>query len=142
MKVAIRAESRTPAIPITPTMQFRFQAQDLPGLGSVVEAALDEIEVIEPTGGCSICPAQGPVGKILGSRSGNDVVFDWTADPVSATRYVVYQVSGSAFNVPLRIGTVSTKTFTHVQAAALPGNIYYFVSAVNACGAESAFDTE
>ena len=29
-------------------MQFRFQAQDLPGAGSVVEAALDEIEIIEP----------------------------------------------------------------------------------------------
>ncbi len=139
-----RSVAISPVIPITNQMQIRFQAQDLPGAGSVVEAALDEIDIIEPTGGCSGCPAPVPVGWNLRlSRSGpSDVLLNWTTDPGTAPGYMVWQVSGPQFNQALRLGGSATKTYTHQSAVGLNTSLFYFVSSVNACGAESAFDTE
>ena len=110
-------------------------------MDSAVEAAIDDFDIIEPAGGCSGCAAPSPVGKILLSRSGSDVTISWTADPVSATRYVVYRMTGSQLDQASRLGTTTTKTFTHTGALSIPGNVFYLVSAVNACGGESALET-
>lgn len=131
----------TPLIPPTGNVRFKFIGIDQPGADSVVEAAIDDFEIIEPTGGCSGCPSQSPVGRILLSKSGNDVVLNWTADPVSATRYVVYRATGPEFDQTLRLGTTTSKAFTHSGAMLVQGPIYYFVSAVNACGGESPYNT-
>lgn len=131
----------TPLITPTSTTRFQFVAIDQPEADSVVEAAIDDFDVIEPTGGCTGCLAQGPVGRILLTKSGSDVLLNWTSDPVSATRYVVYRASGAAFDQLLRLGTTASKSFTHTGASNIPGPIYYFVSAVNACGGESAYNT-
>lgn len=138
----LRQKNVQPAIALTSTMQFRFQAADLPGSASIVEAAIDDFEVIEPLGGCSGCAPQSPVGTILLDKSAGDVILSWTSDPVEATRYVVYRVTGALFDQSTRIGTTTVKTFDHVQAASTPEPFFYFVSAVNACGQESAIDTE
>lgn len=92
-------------------------------------------------GACAGCQAPAPVGTILVTKSGGDVVLDWTTDPVSETRYVAYKVTGPAFSQPTRIGTTAVKSFIHAQAATTRDPVFYFVSAVNACGQESAIET-
>jgi hypothetical protein len=76
------------------------------------------------------------------TKSAGDVILDWTADPVVATRYVAYRVTGPTFSLPIRLGTTTAKTFAHEEAATTPDPVFYFVSAVNGCGTESAIDTE
>lgn len=122
----------------TSTMRFRFVARDLGVGGSLVEAAVDEFFLLDRNQGCSGCPLPvGTVGTIVVSRSGNDVVLDWTADPVSATRYVVYKLTGPGLSQAVRIGTTGTKQFVHAGAATSGESFYYRVSAVDACGNES-----
>ena len=127
---------------ITSGMRIQFLAMDQSGSPSVVEAAIDDLEIVGPSAGCTGCLPTAPVGTIYVNRSGDDVVLSWTADPVSAPRYVAYRVAGPAYDQPVRIGSTSGRSFTHENAALLPEAIFYFVSAVNACGQESTIDTE
>jgi hypothetical protein len=81
-----------------------------------------------------------PVGTILVTRSGDDVVLDWSADPLASTSYAVHLLSGTGLTESVRAGTTFTKGFVHANAA-LPGTddlIIYRVTAVDACGQESA----
>jgi len=127
---------------ITSGMRIQFLAMDQNGSPSIVEAAIDDLEIVGPSAGCTGCLPTAPVGTIYVNRSGDDVVLSWTADPVSAPRYVAYRVAGPAYDQPVRIGSTSGRSFTHENAALLPEAIFYFVSAVNACGQESTIDTE
>jgi hypothetical protein len=137
----LRTISLAPILPSTASMRFQFIAQDQPDAPSTTEAAIDDFQVIDPQGGCSICGPQGPVGKILVTKSGMNTTLSWAADPVSAPKYLVYRALGTAFDQPIRIGSTSAKTFEHSGALLLPGSIFYLVSAVNTCGAESAINT-
>lgn len=130
-----------PLIFPTANMRFQFIAQDQPAAPSTAEAAIDDFRIIDPTGGCSVCGPQSPVGKILVSKSGQNTTISWTADPISAPRYLVYRVTGAAFNQPVRIGSTTAKSFVHDNALLISGSIFYFVAAVNSCGQESAYNT-
>ena len=136
-----RTVSLAPILPPTASMRFQFIAQDQPDAPSTTEAAIDDFQLINPTGGCSICGPQSPVGRIFVTKSGVDVTVSWIADPVSAPKYMVYRVEGAAFGQLLRIGSTTTKSFVHVNAQLIPGTIYYLVSALNSCGQESAINT-
>ncbi len=79
------------------------------------------------------------VGTILVTRSGDDIVLDWSADSIAATSYAVYLLSGTGLTESVRAGTTFTKSFVHAGAA-LPGaddTIIYRITAVDACGQES-----
>ncbi|MDX1388798.1 MAG: hypothetical protein R3344_06385, partial [Acidobacteriota bacterium] len=125
---------------VTPTsaMLFRFSASDLGAGGSLVEAAVDDFELFDRDQGCVGCPTPvQTVGTIEISRVGDDVLIDWTGDPVSATTYVVHQLSGSQFEVEIDVGSTTMKSFIH-QGAALSGeDFFYRVTAIDACGNES-----
>ncbi len=75
---------------------------------------------------------------ILVDRSGDDILLDWAADPVVATSYNVYLLSGEDFSQAIRAGSTTSKGFVHAGAALAPENFFYRVTAVNACGQESA----
>ena len=125
-------------VPINDQFRIRVQTQDLGIGGSLVEAGIDEVTIFQPGAGCAGCPAPDGVGTILVSLSGDDVVLDWSEDPVSAPRYVVYLRSGPGLGTALRLGSSTTKSFTHAGgAAALGEDFYYEVTAVDACGQES-----
>jgi len=80
------------------------------------------------------------VGTILVSRSGNDVVLDWTADPVQGSRYVIYLLSGPGFETAIRVDTTTSRTYVHAGAVLANPSCFYRVTAVDACGGESALE--
>ena len=126
-------------VPINNQFRIRVQTQDLGAGGSLVEAGMDEVRVLQPNAGCSGCglPVNG-VGTLLISRAGDDIVLDWSADPATAAAYNVYLRSGANLATAVRAGSTSTRTFVHAGAALLLGdNFYYEVTAVDACGQES-----
>ena len=86
--------------------------------------------------GCSL-PVQ-VVGTIAVDRSGDDVVLDWSADPVSATRYIVYKLGGPTFADAVAVGTTDTKSFVHQGAISSAESFSYRVTSVDACANESA----
>ncbi len=129
---------RNVTAPRTSTTRISFQARDL-STESLVEAAIDDFEIWDRGQGCTGCPQPvTTVGTILVSRNGDSVVLDWTAEAVQASRYVIYKLAGPGFGTAIRVGTTTSKTFVH-QGAALAGeDFYYRVTAVDACGGESA----
>jgi hypothetical protein len=134
--VEVEHRLRDKVVP-TNQMRFRFTAQDL-GQGSLVEAGVDDFELVDRGQGCTGCPAPVPtVATILLERQADDVVLDWTADPVSAARYAVYKLEGADFSQAVRIGTTSAKRFVHEGAALSGESFFYRVSAVDDCGNES-----
>ena len=127
-----------PVVAPTANIRLRFVAADQGIGGSLVEAAIDDIAIADLRQGCSGCPSPTPgVGRILASRVGDDVVLDWSADPVSAGRYAVYRLSGSTLSDEVRIGTSDGKTFVHEGAVLSGDDFYYRVTAIDACGQES-----
>ncbi|HUD72311.1 MAG TPA: hypothetical protein VMQ62_10145 [Dongiaceae bacterium] len=126
-------------VPLNNQFRIRVQTSDLGVGGSLVEAGIDEVSIFQPNAGCSVCsgPVTG-VGTIKATRSGDDVLLDWSADPVNAPGYAVYLRSGTNLGTAVRLGTTTTKSFVHAGgAAALGENFYYEVTAVDACGRES-----
>ena len=127
-------------VPFNNQFRVRVTAQDLGVGGSVVEAGFDDVSLYQPGAGCGVC--SGPVatvGTIQVNRSGDDIVLDWSADPVNAPAYVVSLRSGPGFSTLVRAGSTTTKTFVHTGAALLAGqSLFYVVSAVDSCGRESA----
>ena len=128
-------------VPITSQFRIRVTAEDLGVGGSLVEAGVDDVSVFQPGAGCGVCTGTvGGVGTIQVTRSGGDVVLDWSADPVSAPSYEVYLRTGAALGTGIRIGSTTTKSFVHAGAALLTGdNFFYDVTAVDVCGRESSF---
>jgi hypothetical protein len=119
-------------------MRFRLVARDLLNT-SLVEAAMDDFEVWDRGQGCLGCPQPAPtVGTIRVDRVGADVVLDWSADPIQASRFVVYQVFGAGFGESVRIGSTSSRSFVHQGAILAQPDAYYRVAAVDACGVESS----
>ena len=126
-------------VPLNTQFRIRVQTQDLGVGGSLVEAGIDEVRIFQPNAGCEGCsgPVAG-VGTITATRSGDDVVLDWTADPVNAPGYVVYLRSGADLGTAVRLGSTMAKSFTHAGGAAAMGeSFYYEVTAVDVCGRES-----
>jgi hypothetical protein len=129
-----------PLVPLTNQLRIRATAQDLGAGGSLVEAGLDEVSIFQSGGACTACSGPTtPVGTIQISRSGDDIVLDWSADPSTAPAYNVYLRSGTGLGTLVRAGTATGKTFTHAGAARLTGdNFFYVVTTVDSCGRESA----
>ena len=141
----IASWTRTPfnlngVVPFNNQFRIRVTAQDLGVGGSLVEAGVDDVSIEEPGAACTAC--SGPVttvGTIQVDRAGNDVVLDWSADPVNAPAYVVYLRSGPGLGTLVRAGSTATKSFVHAGAALLTGQDFdYVVAAVDSCGRESA----
>jgi hypothetical protein len=126
-------------VPINDQFRVRVQTEDLGAGGSLVEAGVDDVSIFQPGAGCSVCPLPvGGVGTIFVARAGDDVVLDWSADPVAAASYNVYLRSGPTLATWRRAGSTTTKSFVHPGAALLTGdNFVYQVTAVDACGQES-----
>lgn len=115
-------------------VKFRFIASDL-GDGSLVDAGIDEFELVDREQGCNLCPDPvAPVGTISVDVVGGDVVIDWSADPVDGTRYIVYALSGPTFGDAVAVGSTTTKSFVHIGARSAAQSFYYRVVAVDACG--------
>jgi hypothetical protein len=129
-----------PLIPLTNQVRIRVKAQDVGVGGSLVEAGIDEVSIFQPGGACTVCSGPTtPVGTIQVTRSGDDIIVDWSAGPGSAPAYNVYVRSGPGLGTLVRAGTTTAKTFTHAGAARLTGdNFFYVVSSVDSCGRESA----
>ena len=73
------------------------------------------------------------------TRSGDDIVVEWSADPVVAASYNVYVLSGPGLSQSVRAGSTTSKSFLHEGGALLTGeNFIYRVTAVDPCGQESA----
>ncbi|GAB4224304.1 MAG: hypothetical protein Kow0062_25830 [Acidobacteriota bacterium] len=123
------------AIAPSATMRCRFIASDL-GDGSIVEAVVDDFETLDLEGGCDGCPAPPAVGTILVSRDADDVLLDWSADPVTAARYKVYTLAGPGFADATLLGTTASKGYRHLEGARFAGLTAYRVSAVDSCGQE------
>ena len=127
-------------VPFNNQFRVRVTAQDLGVGGSIVEAGFDDVSLYQPGAGCGVC--SGPVatvGTIQVHRSGDDIVLDWSADPVNASAYAISLRSGPGFATLVRAGTSTSKSFVHTGAALLTGqNFYYVVAAIDACGRESA----
>ena len=120
---------------------FRFTTRDLGLGGSIVEAGIDDFELLDRGQGCGGCslPVQ-IVGTISVDRSAGDVLLDWSADPVSGTRFIVYKLSGPTFADAVAIGTSDTKSFIHSGAVSSAEAFSYRVTTVDACANESALD--
>ncbi|HZN03477.1 MAG TPA: hypothetical protein VFD06_07785, partial [Candidatus Polarisedimenticolia bacterium] len=127
-------------IPFNNQFRVRVTAEDLGVGGSLVEAGFDDVSLYQPGAGCSVC--SGPVatvGTIQVNRSDDDIVLDWSADPVNASAYEVYMRSGSGLATLVRAGSTTTKSFVHTGAGLLTDqNLFYVVTAVDSCGRESA----
>jgi hypothetical protein len=133
-------------IPFPPSLlpsnrvRLRFTVADL-GAGSLVEAGVDAIALLDRGQGCTSCALPvTPVQTILIGRSGDDVVLDWSADSTPATRYAVYQLTGPAFDQAVLVGTTTTRSFVHEGAALSAESYAYRVSRVDDCGNESAVE--
>ena len=115
-------------------LRFRFKAADV-GLGSLVEAGIDEFAIVDVGGGCDGCDTPvPPIATISVDRSGEDVVIDWTGDPAGGVRFVVYDLQGSTFDLQTAIGSTDGRTFVHSGAVASEQSFFYRVAPVDACG--------
>jgi len=88
------------------------------------------------SGGCDGCAAPPTVETILLSLEGNDVLLDWSADPVSSPRFKIYTLEGADFSQQSLLGTSTTRTFRHREGATYGSLTSYRVSAVDECGQE------
>jgi len=127
-------------VPQTAATRFRFSVSDRGG-GSLVEAGFDDLTILDRDQGCFDCPLPvAAVGTILARREANDVVLDWTTDPTPGARFAVYLLTGPTFSTAVRIGTTDGRTFRHEGAVLAPADYAYRVSAIDACGNESALE--
>ena len=126
---------------LTPAQQLAFAAR----FGKPVEypflAGIDGFVIVDKDRGCSVCPAiVEPVSSISVSRTGGDIVLDWSNDPAVGTRFAVYKLSGNGLGQGLLVGTTAERLFIHEGAATAPESYFYRITAIDACGGESEID--